>query len=132
MRILLQVRTGEESRAASSRLGAAHVCGYPYAAMCHVLHLTVTACKCPEQAVSAEAEANMKNPSKSGSASTREAPPPRFFYAAKIPFFSGRCPVTASWQESQQPGQEQRGLESEYRLLTCEQKSDYPNMYQVL
>lgn len=64
MRILLQVRAGEDRRAASFTLDAARVCGYPFAALCHVLHLTATACKCSEQAVSAEAEANMKNPSK--------------------------------------------------------------------
>lgn len=63
--IQLQVRTGEDRRAASSALGAAHVFVNPYAAVCHVLRLTVTVtCKCLEQAVSSEAEANMKNPSK--------------------------------------------------------------------
>lgn len=83
MRILLQVRTGEDRRAASFTLGAAHVFGYPYAAMCHVLHLIVTACKCSEQAVSTEAEANMKNPSKAVLLQ-RERRLLLVFYAAKI------------------------------------------------
>lgn len=95
VRIVLQARTGED-RAASSTLGAAHVFGYPYAAMCHVLHLIVTARKCSEQAVSTEAEANMKNPSKTVLLQRERRLLLLVFCAAKNPFFSGRCPVTAS------------------------------------
>lgn len=95
VRVFLQVRT---TRDASSTLGAAPVCGYPFAALCHVLHLTVTACKCPGQAVCTEAEANMKNPSKAVLLQCQR----RLLlvsYAAKTLFFpvSGN-PVRAPWQ----------------------------------
>lgn len=79
------MRTGEDRRAPSSTLGAARVYGYPFAALCHVLKLSVTACKCSERAVSTAAEAKVKNPSK-------EVPLQRerrlliVTYAAKIPF----------------------------------------------
>ena len=59
------VRTPLQVRAACSALRAAHVRVSPSAAARHVaFHLAVTACKCSEQAVSAVAGANMKNPSK--------------------------------------------------------------------
>ena len=81
MYALLQVRTREDRKDACPTLGAGHVFGYPYTMMCHAFRLIVTAYNSSEQAVSSEAEANMKNPSKSGAASTREAPPPSFCVA---------------------------------------------------
>lgn len=60
----LQARAGDDGRAASSRPGAARAFVGPDAAVCHVLRRAVTVtCKCLEQAVSAEVEANMKDPS---------------------------------------------------------------------
>lgn len=103
------VRTPLQVRAACSALRAAHVRVSPSAAARHVaFHLAVTACKCSEQAVSAVAGANMKNPSKAVLLQRER----RlllvvfffcFFYAAPIFFFfsffcTGRSPVTASWQ----------------------------------
>lgn len=112
-------------RAASSALRPAHVFGNPYAATRHVLHFTVTArCECSERADSSAAEANMKNPSKSGSASTGEAPPPPpsffsflfffffFFLARPKSLFS----LAGVLSEPQHPGQRTEE-NSEYRLL---------------
>lgn len=116
MRILLQARTGEDSGAASSTQGAAHVFGYPYTVMCHVLHLIVTACKCSEQAVSAEAEANMKNPSKAVLLQRERRLLLLVIYAGQNPFLSGRCPVTATCRVSA-PWTRTERVDGEYRLL---------------
>lgn len=83
-RLLLQVRTG---RAASSAPGAAPVLGYPFAALCHVSHLAVTARNCSGQALSSAAGANMKNPSKA-LLLYRERRLLLVSYASKTPFFS--------------------------------------------
>lgn len=83
-RLLLQVRTW---RAASSAPGAAPVHGYPFAALCHVSHLTVTARNCSGQAVSAAAGASVKHPSKALLSLLREAPPPRFKRVQNCFFF---------------------------------------------
>lgn len=111
MRILLQVRTGDDRGAASSTLAAVHVFGNPYAAVCHLLRLTVTACKCSEQAVSTGAEANMKYPSKAALLQ-RERRLLLVFYAAKIPFSLAGL-LSRLLAESRHPGQEQREWISE-------------------
>lgn len=60
-RRLLQVRAG---RGASSAPAPAPGLGYPFAALCHVSHLTVTARNGSGQLVSSAAGGSMKNPSK--------------------------------------------------------------------
>lgn len=85
---------------------------------------------CSEQVVSAEAEANMKNPSKAALLQ----PTRRLllvFYAAKIPFslaglLSGLLGgVLAAWTRTER-------VDSECRLETCELEADSPNMSRVL
>lgn len=107
VRVFLQVRT---TRDASSTLRAAPVCGYPFAALCHVLHLTVTACKRPGQAVCTEAEANMKNPSKAVLLQCERRLLLLVSYAAKLlspPCVRQSC--QGSLEESLQPEREERG-----------------------
>lgn len=128
VRILLQVRTGEERRAAaSSTQGAAHVFGYPYSAMRHVLHLTVTGCECSEQAVSTEAEANMKNPSKAVLLQRERRLLPRFFFFLRgsKSLFLWPGLLSRLLGESQHPGEETERVDGDYRVLTCGIKSFY-------
>ena len=132
------VRTLLPVRAARSALRAAHVRVYPSAAARHVvLHLAVTACKCSEQAVSTEAGANMKNPSKTVLLQCERrlllvffffflpGQNPFFFFFFFF-FFFLHWPVSCHGflAESQPPGQEQRGwtvsLRAEVRTFECD------------